>query len=191
MNLMRKLQLHTMYGTLGELKMNKPIKPKKPSNRDPQPTTVITVSKLLVYSRKDNKYLLLDEHSHPNVFRDPEDKIINNELVPYLEELYNLDCDWDMNDLSFGDYQRIYRDCNIPADDFTVCHRHNEDGYYDMSIVQYKIVDPDYDAKLEKYNNRFVEYEKQLAVYEEEMKKYTEYKNTEKKKKLMAELNKL
>lgn len=171
--------------------MNKPIKPKRPTNREPQPSTVITVSKLLVYDTKNNKYLLIDEKSHPEVFRDPEDKTINNELVAYWDELDEMDWNYHMEELSYSDYQRIYRDCNIPADDFTVCHRHNEDGYYDMSIVKYKIVDPDYDAKLEKYNNRYVEYEKQLAVYEEEMRKYTEYKNAEKKKKLMAELNKL
>lgn len=168
--------------------MNKPIKPRY--NARP-PTTIITVCKLLVYDVGQKQYKLIDEVSHPDVFKDPETNEINTELGCYYDELDTLNYIHNMEDLSYSDYKRIYAECAIPANDFTVCHRKNEDGYYEASVVKYEVVDPDYESKLKKYNNRFIEYEELLSTYNKEMEKYTTYKNAEKKQKLIAELNKL
>jgi len=180
--------------------MNKLIKPRKPTKRQSPPSEIITVSKLLVFNGRANGYELIDHISHPRIFTfetgcvdDAGDVefAVNDELVPNYQELDTDKYDCSHETLSYKQYQLIYEDCKIPSGDFKVIHRHNEDRYYENSIVQYEIADPDYNKKLEEYNNRFVVYEKQLAEYEVELAKYEKYRLAEKKRKLQAQLDNL
>lgn len=180
--------------------MKKPIKPKKPSSRELPPTVLITVSKLLVYDNKRKKFELIDHLSHPDIFSfstncvdDVGNEIFetNDELVPNWEKLEEFDYDQDNEHLSYNQYVSIKEDCKISADDFTVYPQYNSDRYYSCSIVRYKCLDPEYDKKLEIYNNRFKTYELALAKYEDKLKKYEEFRRIEKKKKLQEQLNKL
>lgn len=165
--------------------MKKPIKPKKPSQREHPPSLNITERKLLVVDNNNNKFLLIDNDSHPEVFSD------KYSLYPTWTELENLGFNWDMKTLSYSDYQKIYKECYTPSDDFTVNHIYNCDGYYDYSIVEYKTIDAKYDEKLKKFENRFIEYEAAIKNYESEIIKYNEYKKQEKITKMEKELKKL
>jgi hypothetical protein len=175
--------------------MKKPIKPKKPLKNESLPSKTITVCKLLVSLK--NKYLLVDQKSHPDVFSDPETKTISQDLTPYCDSMEELSIDWDFDRLKYSDYKKIAEDCRFTMHDqglfvdFEIEHVRDNDGYYNYSIVRYNTPDPEYDSKIEKYSNRFTEYEKQVQEYEIELKKYEEFKKSEKKKKLELELEKL
>ena len=175
--------------------MKKPIKPKKPLKNESLPSKTITVCKLLV--GLENKYLLVDQKSHPDVFTDPETKTISQYLTPYCDSMEELGIDWGFDRLKYSDYKKIEEDCRFTMHDqglfvdFEIEHVRDNDGYYNYSIVRYNTLDPEYDSKIEKYSNRFTEYEKQVQEYEIELKKYEEFKKSEKKKKLELELEKL
>lgn len=168
--------------------MNKPIKPKKPSKNNPAPTPIITVYKFLV---KDSggKFKLIDEVTDPSVFTDPDSGEINNELFAYWRQLEYSGYDHDLKRLSYSDYKLIFE--QVPSDDFEVEHQYNRDGYYDCTYISYKIADPDYQTKLDKYHNRFTEYEFALKQYEKELAQYNEFKKEKTRQKLEQKLQSL
>lgn len=170
--------------------MNKPVKPKKPKVTDPVPTEYITIHKLLVFHNNENRFLLIDHNSHPLVFTDPDGGEINNELFPYWSQLEKLGFNWDLRSLKYSHYKQIESDCNIHGD-FEATPQYNCDGYYDWTTISYTAIDPDYQTKLELYNNRFERYEKDLKVYEDELKKYENYKKDKKIKEFEEKINKL
>ena len=166
--------------------MTKPIKPIKPSKRDIAPQLNITESKLLVYDTFNKKYMLIDHKSHPTVFCSDI-----TEFSPNINELEEKGLEWNLEYLSYNEYNRINRDCMIPSSDFTICPMHNCDNYYEYSMVNYNIVDVEYHNKLKIYNNRFINYESELKKYEIELNKYNEYKKEEMKIKLQKKLDSL
>lgn len=168
--------------------MNKPIKPKKPSKNDPTPTPIITVYKFLVKDR-GGKFKLIDEVTDPSVFTDPDSGKTNDELFAYWDQLEYSGYDHDLQRLSYSDYKLIFE--QVPSDDFEVEHQYNSDGEYDWTYVSYKIADPDYQLKLNKYHNRFTDYEIKLKQYEKELAKYNEFKKEKTRQKLKQKLQSL
>lgn len=168
--------------------MNKPKKPKKPSQRDVAPTPRINTHKLLTRNIKTGEYCLIDADSHPQVFSDPETGLIVDQL--YCETLEDMGYEWNFRVLRYSDYLKIVKDTNINVD-FVITHIHNTDGYYAYSIVEYEMIDPKYHQKLDAYNNRFAIYEKQLEDYTVELEKYEQHRKSEQKRKLQEKLSKL
>lgn len=159
--------------------MNKPIKPKKPSKRDLPPTRTITISKLLVRD-SNGKFKLIDEISDPLIFSDPDSNEINNELFPYWNHLEDAGYSIKTETLKYSDYKLIFE--QVPSDDFEINHQYNEDGYFSWTCISFEIVDPCYELKLTRYNNRFADYEAALAKYNAELDKYNEFTKRQKKK---------
>ena len=144
--------------------MNKPNAPQKPRKYDAEPQSVITVVKFLVFDKTNKKYLLIDQQSHPECYRDPENPentTLSDE--PYWAQLEDFNYEWEMEHRTFYQHKLIAENCNLPGD-FTILPENNSDGYYEHSYVEYKIEDPDYHKKLKEYKNRFVNYEKGEVV---------------------------
>ena len=156
-----------------------PHKPSKPSKREPAPSRQILIHKLLVID-KDKKYHLLDEKSHPQVFP-------YGDFEPNYDELWKLNFDHELEGLKFSDYKLIF---DILSIDFKI-NEIIENDYYQYSVVEYVIDDPDYDLKVEKFNNRFKKYEDDLIKYDVKFKEYQELKRLEKVAKLEKELKKV
>ena len=161
--------------------MNKPNAPQKPRKYDAEPQSVITVVKFLVFDKTNKKYLLIDQQSHPECYRDPENPentTLSDE--PYWAQLEDFNYEWEMEHRTFYQHKLIAENCNLPGD-FTILPENNSDGYYEHSYVEYKIEDPDYHKKLKEYNNPFLNYEKERQKYEQALVEYNEFLQETKK----------
>lgn len=160
--------------------MNKPIKPKKPSNRENPPLLTIETDKW-VAENDNGEFILLDSGD--------DNEYIDSSGYPNYEKLEEMGLEL-VNKESFK-YSFIQKLYQLIDQDFSFGNSLDRDGYVIGLIVTFKIKNENYEKELELFNNRFIKYAEDLEKYNQKMIEFEEFKKQEKINQLQAELNSL
>lgn len=150
--------------------MKLPVKPKKPSKRDPAPSkTVVQIFTLGIDVTNEEAVLISD---------DKLDTISANK---------NLNVDFEDG----VPFTLLEKASKLVGTNFIVRDAVNYDGYYTGTLIEQTIPNANYDLELAAYNNRYVKYKEDLAQYEKDLKVYEAYQHEQKIAKQKKRIQKL
>lgn len=149
--------------------MKLPVKPTKPSKRDPAPSkTVVQIFTLGVNTLTDEPVLL-------------------SEYNEYADSRKYLNIDFGTG-IPFTLLEKVSK---LIGKNFTVLDSRDYDGYYEESLIHNTIPNANYDIELAAYNNRYAKYKEDLAQYEKDLKAYEAYQHEQKIAKQKKRIQKL
>lgn len=147
--------------------MKLPIKPAKPSKRDPIPSKTVV-----------------------QVFTLGED-VVNEEAVLISENELNTNKNVNIDFEDGVPFTLLAKVSKLIGTNFIVRDSVDYDGYYTETLIEQTVPNTKYDIELAAYNNRYAKYKEDLAQYEKDLKAYETYQHEQKIVKQKKRIQKL
>lgn len=147
--------------------MKLPVKPTKPSKRDPAPSKTVV-----------------------QIFTLGED-VVNEEAVLISENELNTNKNVNIDFEDGVPFTLLAKVSKLIGTNFIVRDSVDYDGYYTETLIEQTVPNTKYDIELAAYNNRYAKYKEDLAQYEKDLKAYEAYQHEQKIAKQKKRIQKL